>query len=346
MRPLLLLLVTAHVAVSARDLRIGVFTLFHPSELVLRAVPENPLVIHIGDAEWKLDSSRTARFHLDSSAVLCTLDDRTISSPVVRMSGRHAAFILSVPGKIERRFAGALEIRARDHELVPILVTDLETAVASVAAAEAVHDAPAEALKAQAIAARSFYIASPARHPDFQFCDTTHCQFLREPPHDSAAALSTNGLVLLHAGAPLPALFSASCGGRTRTLAEAGMPVDGYPYYAVECRACQRNASFWRRSFPAGYSSLLEDHSEAHRIELDRIFGWNALPSSNYSTARDGDLILVRGRGEGHGIGLCQRGAHAMASSGADYRLILTYFYANTSLGSWKSPDGSGFRRR
>src|SRR5262249_34867444 len=123
-------------------------------------------------------------------------------------------------------------------------------------------------------------------------------------------------------------------------------PVNGYPYYAVECRTCQREASFWRRSFPTRYSCLLEDHSEAHRIELDRIFGCNTLPGSNYPTASDGDLILLHRRGQGHGIGLCQRGADAMASSGADCRLILTYFYPNTSLGPWESPDGPGFRRR
>src|SRR6266571_2973368 len=59
---------------------------------------------------------------------------------------------------------------------------DRETATASVVAAENTPDTPLEALKAQAVAARSYFVAGRGRHHDFDFCDTTHCQFLREPP--------------------------------------------------------------------------------------------------------------------------------------------------------------------
>jgi len=43
--------------------------------------------------------------------------------------------------------------------------------------------------------------------------------------------------------------------------------------------------------------------------------------------------MVVNGRGEGHGIGLCQRGANAMAGLGADHRLILNHYYPNTVIG-------------
>jgi stage II sporulation protein D len=205
-------------------------------------------------------------------------------------------------------------------------------------AAESDPGTTIEALKAQAIAARSFYFASPARHHGYQFCDTTHCQFLRAPPkHTGAAAAAvaaTRGQTLRYSNTPLAAMFSSSCGGQTRTLAEAGMiDDDGYPYYAVQCEACRKSAPEWRSSVPVKYSALLEDRSDAHRIELGRILGWSVLPGYNYKTDRAGDHILVHGRGSGHGIGLCQRGASAMAASGADYRTILRYYYANTVIG-------------
>ena len=206
--------------------------------------------------------------------------------------------------------------------------------MASVVAAESGPHASIEALKAQAIAARSYYFASSARHHHYQFCDTTHCQFLRESPQETAAAASeTKGLILVHTGDPLAALFSASCGGRTRTLAEAGMAAEGYPYYAVECRPCQTGAAQWERSLPADFATQLEDRTEAHRIELGRLLGWNLLPGYNYNVKREGDHIVVRGRGEGHGIGLCQRGANVMATMGADHRTILNYYYPNTVIG-------------
>ena len=342
MRRILILFVALHAAASGKELRIGVFGLFHPSELILRPAPGSALRINTSGTEWNLEGAAAARFRVSRSGVLCVVGDRTSTSETVRVLGSRGRteFILSVPGKIERRFVATLEIRERSGELVPIVVTDLEKAVASVVAAESGPSAPVEALKAQAIAARSYYLASAARHRDFQFCDTTHCQFLKEPPEElaaaGAAASETKGLVLLHAGVPLAALFSASCGGRTRTLAEAGMAGEGYPYYAVECRPCQTSASAWARSIPTGYAGLLEDRTEAHRIELGRILGWNFIPGYNYAVKRESGHIVIHGRGEGHGIGLCQLGANALGSSGADHRRILNYYYPNTLIGFGK----------
>lgn len=336
---IVLLLVALHAAASGKDLRIGVFGLFHPHELILRAAPGGALRVDVAGAVWNLEGSRTARLRVGRTGILCTVADRAGSAAVVRASGSRGRteFFLSVPGKIKRRFVGSIEVRVRGGELIPIIITDLETAVESAVAAESVPGAPVEALKAQAIVTRSFYLASPPRHRDFQFCDTTHCQFLREPPGRtgpaSVAAGETKGLVLLHAGAVLAALYSASCGGRTRTLAEAGMATEGYPYYAIECTPCRTSAPEWQRSLSMDYSALLEDRSEANRIELGRVLGWDVIPGYNYQVRRESGHILVHGRGEGHGIGLCQRGASAMAASGANHLVILNYYYPNTAIG-------------
>lgn len=257
---------------------------------------------------------------------------------MVRVSGRGgpADFVLSVPGRIERRFSGVLEIRDAGRELEAVVVMDLETAVASAVAPESAPGASIEAWKAQAVAARSFYTAARGRHTGFDFCDTTHCQHLREPPDAGApawaAAAATRGLVLLYSGRPFPALFSASCGGRTRTLAEAGLPGEGYPYFAAECEGCRAGAPAWETRLAAEYAPLVEDRSEARRLELARKLGWSVLPSSNYKVSREGRVIVLRGRGQGHGIGLCQRGAGAMAASGANFRTILAHYYPNTSV--------------
>jgi stage II sporulation protein D len=336
---IVILLLALHAASSGKDLRIGVFGLFHPPELILRAAPGGALQVDAAGTVWNLEGSETARLRVGRSGIVCTARGSSATAAVVHASGQRGRtdFFLAVPGKIERRFVGSLEVRARDGELVPIVVTNLETAVASSVAAESLPGTSAQALQAQAIATRSFYLASPARHHDFEFCDTSHCQFLREPPSNSSAAgaatASTKGLVLLHAGDVLAALHSASCGGRTRTLAEAGMAAESYPYYAVECPPCRATAPEWESSLPAKYLASLENRSEAHRIELGRILGWNVIPGYNYLVIRKGETIVVHGRGAGHGIGLCQRGASAMAASGADYRAILSYYYPNTAIG-------------
>src|SRR5260221_12003531 len=113
---------------------------------------------------------------------------------------------------------------------------DVETAVASIVVAESPPHAPMEALKAQAVAARSFLAAGKGRHSGFDFCDTTHCQFLRQPPAaDSPAAQATSatrGLVLAYKGRGFAAMYSASCGGRAPTLGKRGNLICCKPHYS------------------------------------------------------------------------------------------------------------------
>jgi stage II sporulation protein D len=155
--------------------------------------------------------------------------------------------VLSVPGlgsltKIHREFHGRLEIRQAGGQLEAIVEMNREIAVASIVAAEGSDATPMEARRAQAVVARSFLAAARARHKDFDFCDTTHCQFLREPPLSSntayRAGLDTRRLVLTYGGGVIAALYSADCGGHTRPIAEADWPGENsgpYPYFGVEC---------------------------------------------------------------------------------------------------------------
>jgi len=85
---------------------------------------------------------------------------------------------------------------------------------------------PLEALKAQAIVARTFAVASRDRHrgAGYDLCDTTHCQVYggaaRERETTDRAIAETHGQVLLSDGRPVPAYFHSTCGGATATPAE------------------------------------------------------------------------------------------------------------------------------
>jgi stage II sporulation protein D len=47
---------------------------------------------------------------------------------------------------------------------------------------------------------------------------------------------------------------------------------------------------------------------------------------------QEGAQALLDGVGQGHGIGLCQSGARAMAEHGANFREILAHYYPNTEV--------------
>jgi stage II sporulation protein D len=190
-------------------------------------------------------------------------------------------------------------------------------------------------MKVLAVVARSWYAGSVSRHTTFDYCDTTHCQYLKEPDARSlAAASATRDLILQWQRRPVAALYSSSCGGRTLTAAGAGMPSDGYPYFQVECEPCRRQSVQWeRRLFGADAAAVLSaPHSEAVRLNIARRLGWDALPGNNYQLLREPGSLLLRGAGRGHGVGLCQSGAARMATSGVPFASVLAYYFPNTII--------------
>lgn len=70
------------------------------------------------------------------------------------------------------------------------------------------------------------------------------------------------------------------------------------------------------------------------KIIVGRTLGWNVLKSSRFEVARAGGAFVFRGSGFGHGLGLCQTGAHASASRGAGYRQILARYFPTTTVGA------------
>jgi stage II sporulation protein D len=59
------------------------------------------------------------------------------------------------------------------------------------------------------------------------------------------------------------------------------------------------------------------------KIIVGRALGWNVLKSSRFEIAHSGSNFIFRGSGFGHGLGLCQEGAHVMAARGVSYEKIL-----------------------
>ncbi len=328
--------------VLAQQLQIGVLALFHPHELTLSAAKGEALVVAAGEREFVLEPSTTAesaRIAVSEDALVVEFHGQLIRAAEVVAAGRDrrsTRFVLGVPGKISRRYEGILRVRAIHGEVVPIISMDLETAVASVAAAELTRDTPIEALKAQAVVTRSYFLAGKGRHRNFDFCDATHCQFLREPPSpespSTAAALATRGLVIAFEGKPVAAMFTRSCGGRTRTPAEVGVSSSSYPYYSVACDFCYKSPVRWARQISELDAARLLGKGEAGRLAVDRRLGWNTVPSNNFTIRRAEGVVILEGTGQGHGIGLCQRGARAMAEGGATFREILSHYFPNTTL--------------
>ena len=340
-RTAILVLVTA-AATHAQDVRIGVLGLFHPSQLTVSAIPGTAVILHTDQKDFPLDATSTVskvmiRSRGDELVVAYgtqSLNARTIV--FTSRNGGVASFVLAIPGKIARHYRGRLGITCKSGELIPVVTMELETAAASVVAAETKPGEPVEALKAQAVAARSYLVAGKGRHENFDFCDTTHCQFLRSPPPAQSlvvkAVEATRGLVLEFDSHVFAAMYTRSCSGRTHTPAEVALPAGVYPYYAVECAYCQRHPARWQSHISPKNALGLAPLNEPARLRVARKVGWSTIPSNDFKMKKENEQVLLDGIGQGHGIGLCQAGSRAMAEQGANFREILAHYYPNAVL--------------
>jgi stage II sporulation protein D len=314
----------AQLAPEPATVRVGVLSLFHTKALVLTS--DRRITLLLDGAPRVLDARHAAAIQVVGDGLLMN------GAPAQMLTVASGDFTLSVPGKLTRAYRGGLTVESRGHVLSAIVTMDTELAVSSIVAAESPPHAALEALKAQAVASRSFLLANGGRHVAFDGCDTTHCQYLRSPPvADSPAALATRatrGLVLSWRPAPdaapriVSAMYSRSCGGETRV--PGGTAAGAYPFYSVRCEYCVRHPELWSRAGVAAGTG-----TERERLAYNREHGWSAIPSGTHAVSADGAL---EGRGTGHGVGLCQLGAADMAARGRTYEQILGYYFPNTAI--------------
>jgi stage II sporulation protein D len=129
-----------------------------------------------------------------------------------------------VPISEGNRKMETMQVRVR-QEGGRIASMALEDYVAAVLAAESSNFRSGEALKAMAVAARTYAMYFRDRHRGgrFDFCDTTHCQDLRRgrvTPQFVRAAEETAGQLLWFDGSPAATYYHANCGGVTEAAHE------------------------------------------------------------------------------------------------------------------------------
>jgi stage II sporulation protein D len=225
---------------------------------------------------------------------------------------------------------------------------------------------PQEALKAQAIAARSYAYKRTIARQNLQFDVETSVldqqyKFTRQPSKKvERVVTATKDLVLMDDTFDVQeALYHADCGGMTETSnnvwggkTEVQAHVDNpHPsrrwkveferqslinkftdYYGLNHKANLRSLQAVGRS-PAGrVKEIRVDLSDAgvkqiSSQEFRKIVGYDQIPSANFQISWWGRVLQIVGLGQGHGVGLCQLGARAMAEQGKSFREILSFYY-------------------
>lgn len=130
----------------------------------------------------------------------------------------------------DKEYRGKLQIvhNTRLNTLVPINVLTVDEYLQGVISSEMPVQFPMDALRAQAVLARTYALKHLGKHKSYGYdlCDTQNCQVYggvsAESERANAAVESTIGEVLLYNGKPIESVFSANCGGITQSSKDAG----------------------------------------------------------------------------------------------------------------------------
>jgi stage II sporulation protein D len=262
------------------------------------------------------------------------------------------------------------EITLRRTQTNEVEQIPLEEAVIGFVAAEMPAGFGEEALKAQAVAARS-YVYCRSLSVGEVCDDSKHClaylseqerrerwgsSFAKYEEKLSRAVSDTAGQILTANGEPVTTYFHAVCGGMTESAAACWGGTSAYP--SVRCywdsnAANAVSSSFWQRSDLAAALSISEKDLPLLRITATTAGGrvsrvtcgdksWSGsdfrsllgLNSNNFNWLSTSEGYWFTVLGYGHGVGLCQQGAGGLAEAGYNYRQILSVYYAGCELSS------------
>jgi stage II sporulation protein D len=272
-----------------------------------------------------------------------------------------------------REYLGRLDVlRNGEAGLAVVNELPLEDYLVGVLRAEMNERWPQEALRAQAIVARTYaayHRTLNAAKPYHIVASTAHQQFAGRVPATSpvwAAVQETSGQVLRWEGELFPAFYHTNSGGYTedpRTVfAARNMPAlrpvvcqlaSGSPHFqwTLDVRLDELSELLRRGHVGVGAVRSIEvtERTASLRATLvtvrgsagtqrlrgndfRRLVGYDTLKSTLFAVAIDGDVARFSGRGYGHGVGMCQWGAKGMAEQGATARQILAFYYPGTTL--------------
>jgi stage II sporulation protein D len=130
-------------------------------------------------------------------------------------------------GKPDRPYRGAFELIAKTEGLTVVNAVPLEEYLWGVVSSEMSPRYPLEALKAQAIAARTYAARNIGRLSSlgFDLDDTAACQVYggvpSEDPRTTQAVNDTAGMVIVYNGKIIDAVYSSTCGGITESAEQA-----------------------------------------------------------------------------------------------------------------------------
>ena len=299
----------------------------------------------------------------------------------------------------QRSYRGRLLVVVKGSALQAINHVDLESYLPSVVGSEMPASWPQAALRAQAVAARTYALRQRSASQPFDVSATVASQVYKgveaETPATREAVANTRGEVLMYGGSLVNAVFHSSSGGSTENSGDLWSQQLPYLVSVPDVDQDSPVSNWQQRLEPSTLSKAFGEIGGATRIEIlattssgrvrqARVIGpsgtlvltgpelrsrlglrstlvrfelvgpdvaLSQLPSAGPpilpplpdaaaqpSIQMPQPTLMAVGRGFGHGVGMSQWGAYALAQRGEGYADILRYYFRGTDLRPYKAP--------
>lgn len=273
---------------------------------------------------------------------------------------------LVLPDRKPRFYDDNLYITTELGDLRCVNEISLDNYIAGVVQAESGKRSFQEFYKVQAILARTFALSHLQKHaPEgFNLCDFTHCQayYGKTTELDIMKAVTdTRGKVVVDDNLNLiDAAFHSNSGGQTANSEDVWGSKLTYLRSVNDTFSTKMPNAKWERKMAKedwlSYLKLKHNYPildsnarwlalnfkqdsrrsyiEANNIKvpLKNVRTDLQLKSTFFSICNLGDSVIFKGRGFGHGVGMCQEGAMRMAKLGYKYPEVINFYYQKTQL--------------
>jgi len=257
-------------------------------------------------------------------------------------------------------FRGDIEVHAINGKLTVVNDLFIEDYVRGVINKEALPSWPVEAKKTQAVLARTFAVYQKMFNPRNKLydlapsvLDQVYGGLNREDVTSNKAVDQTKGEVITIGSHPAKIFFHSTCGGRTASAKEVwGREMSHLQ--SVKCPYCKKSSLYrWKRLLTAttiaeklkkaGYKvsrarkiKVVKGELRVKDVVVDGVsipvnkfraaVGFSTIWSNDFTVSKSGGKFVFKGKGAGHGVGVCQWGMAGMASIGKKYKEILRYY--------------------
>ena len=324
------------------------------------------LEVRTGQKYMLLEKSAYDVKYIDPSRL--AVAGETLQSPVKLLAADGADSI-----KLNGHFyKGDLYMKTTAAEKLEVIEhLSIEDYLYGVLPVEMSPDWPLEALKAQAVASRTYALKNVNPKKDYDMTDGVETQVYNGAsgmnPRIIEAVNSTRGEVLKYKEKLITAFFHACCGGHTASANSAWGEEVVKPLYGIKDPFCSDSTHFSWEYYAAtrdllsfiqkkgstalkikGLRISRRDRSgraiqlrfstdsgsfTAQASDLRKAFGTFDIKSTFISRITSGKGgYEFYGRGWGHGVGMCQEGAKHMALKNENYRKILRHYYPGAAI--------------